>query len=71
MFICIENSDNINEMIARGRTLVRKREQTKTTSCPYCKGRGYFQLILGGTETCDYCSGAGTLQEVKPESIVS
>ena len=27
--------------------------------CPYCKGEGYFQLRLGGSETCTCCSGSG------------
>lgn len=27
--------------------------------CPYCNGKGYFQLLLGGSETCNCCSGSG------------
>ncbi len=27
--------------------------------CPYCAGKGYFQLLLGGSETCDCCQGTG------------
>ncbi|WP_449537426.1 YuiA family protein [Ferdinandcohnia sp. Marseille-Q9671] len=27
--------------------------------CPYCSGKGYFQLILGGSETCSSCAGSG------------
>ncbi|WP_408007478.1 YuiA family protein [Pseudalkalibacillus sp. A8] len=27
--------------------------------CQYCKGMGYFQLLLGGSETCDHCGGSG------------
>jgi hypothetical protein len=27
--------------------------------CRFCDGRGYFQLLLGGTETCMKCGGAG------------
>ncbi|WP_161787033.1 YuiA family protein [Planococcus sp. CAU13] len=27
--------------------------------CPYCAGKGYFQLRLGGSETCSCCSGSG------------
>jgi hypothetical protein len=27
--------------------------------CPYCAGKGYFQLLLGGTETCECCQGTG------------
>ncbi|MFC0612617.1 YuiA family protein [Scopulibacillus daqui] len=28
-------------------------------NCPYCKGKGYFQLLLGGSETCSHCCGTG------------
>ncbi|MGC4377818.1 YuiA family protein [Fictibacillus sp. Mic-4] len=27
--------------------------------CPYCGGKGYFQLLLGGSETCAECGGSG------------
>ncbi|WP_162200598.1 YuiA family protein [Mesobacillus campisalis] len=27
--------------------------------CPYCSGKGYFQLLLGGSETCSCCGGSG------------
>lgn len=27
--------------------------------CPYCDGKGYFQLLLGGSETCENCGGSG------------
>ncbi|WP_197280005.1 YuiA family protein [Bacillus sp. FJAT-27251] len=27
--------------------------------CPYCSGKGYFQLLLGGSETCSCCEGSG------------
>ncbi|MFC0187714.1 YuiA family protein [Fictibacillus aquaticus] len=27
--------------------------------CPYCEGKGYFQLLLGGSETCCECHGDG------------
>ncbi|HZG13441.1 MAG TPA: YuiA family protein [Candidatus Bathyarchaeia archaeon] len=33
------------------------------TQCPYCKGEGYFQVILGGTENCPSCEGTGNHQE--------
>lgn len=39
--------------------------------CPYCEGAGYFQLLLGGSETCDQCEGNGKQQQSKKESIVS
>ncbi|WP_176222164.1 YuiA family protein [Tuberibacillus sp. Marseille-P3662] len=34
----------------------------KRNYCPYCEGKGYFQLLLGGSETCDNCSGTGKSQ---------
>lgn len=36
------------------------RRHNQPESCPYCKGQGYFQLIVGGTEVCPNCDGAGT-----------
>ncbi|MFC0559510.1 YuiA family protein [Halalkalibacter alkalisediminis] len=33
--------------------------QTKAEHCPYCEGTGYFQLLLGGSETCNQCKGNG------------
>ncbi|WML47084.1 YuiA family protein [Neobacillus sp. PS3-34] len=27
--------------------------------CDYCSGNGYFQLLLGGSETCTCCGGSG------------
>jgi DnaJ-class molecular chaperone len=40
---------------------VMQMSQTKENqrSCPYCEGKGYFQLLLGGSETCGSCSGTG------------
>ncbi|WP_198508519.1 YuiA family protein [Bacillus xiapuensis] len=35
-----------------------KEKGTKTT-CSYCSGKGYFQLLLGGSETCRNCEGKG------------
>jgi DnaJ-class molecular chaperone len=35
------------------------RKDLEYKECPYCSGKGYFQLILGGSETCDHCSGSG------------
>ncbi|WP_177168032.1 YuiA family protein [Marininema mesophilum] len=37
-----------------GSRLVRKGER-----CIYCEGRGYYQLLLGGSETCGCCKGSG------------
>ncbi|WP_226669443.1 YuiA family protein [Metabacillus litoralis] len=31
----------------------------ETKECPYCSGKGYFQLMLGGSETCGSCDGTG------------
>jgi DnaJ-class molecular chaperone len=31
----------------------------KGEKCQYCQGEGYFQLLLGGSETCDHCAGSG------------
>ncbi|WP_019413087.1 YuiA family protein [Paenisporosarcina sp. TG20] len=38
-------------------TIHKKNEQAN--QCPYCKGNGYFQLRLGGSETCACCDGSG------------
>ncbi|WP_158553388.1 YuiA family protein [Peribacillus saganii] len=35
----------------------------KTYDCVYCSGKGYFQLLLGGSETCSCCGGSGKLEE--------
>ncbi|MFT4412964.1 YuiA family protein [Fredinandcohnia humi] len=34
-------------------------KQLEKNDCPYCSGKGYFQLILGGSETCSSCEGSG------------
>ncbi|MGI6126170.1 MAG: YuiA family protein [Planifilum sp.] len=31
--------------------------------CLYCGGGGYYQLLLGGTETCPHCKGTGKQSE--------
>lgn len=31
----------------------------KKGDCVYCHGKGYYQLLLGGTETCTNCEGKG------------
>jgi hypothetical protein len=36
-----------------------KVSQVDTTECVYCSGKGYFQLLLGGSETCSCCGGTG------------
>ena len=37
----------------------------KPYQCPYCYGKGYFQLLLGGSETCSCCGGSGKTKDVK------
>ncbi|MBT2736811.1 YuiA family protein [Neobacillus sp. C211] len=34
-----------------------------STTCDYCSGKGYFQLVLGGSETCTCCNGTGKKKE--------
>ena len=34
-------------------------KENSIKACPYCKGEGYFQLRLGGSETCGCCNGSG------------
>jgi hypothetical protein len=34
-----------------------------TKKCDYCSGKGYFQLLLGGSETCEGCGGTGKKKE--------
>ncbi|MCH1625524.1 YuiA family protein [Fredinandcohnia quinoae] len=36
-----------------------KSQQSESKECVYCSGKGYFQLILGGSETCTSCEGSG------------
>jgi DnaJ-class molecular chaperone len=38
---------------------MKKVDNKKPTQCPYCNGKGYFQLLLGGSETCQSCEGSG------------
>lgn len=39
--------------------------------CPYCKGQGYFQLLLGGTENCPKCEGIGTYYPENTETAAA
>lgn len=32
-------------------------------TCLYCEGVGYYQLLLGGSETCAHCNGTGKQPE--------
>ncbi|MCA1031640.1 YuiA family protein [Bacillus timonensis] len=34
-------------------------QQAQGKECQYCSGKGYFQLVLGGSETCCSCGGSG------------
>ncbi|ADU31643.1 YuiA family protein [Evansella cellulosilytica] len=36
-----------------------KDKKLNSKDCPYCVGKGYFQLLLGGSETCMSCEGSG------------
>ncbi|MCA1064945.1 YuiA family protein [Rossellomorea sp. AcN35-11] len=38
---------------------MRATASTKAKYCLYCSGKGYFQLVLGGSETCPCCGGSG------------
>nr|WP_269799462.1 YuiA family protein [Bacillus sp. FJAT-44742] len=44
---------------------VSQKAEKFSEKCVYCEGRGYFQLILGGSETCDNCGGNGITSNVK------
>ncbi|SEM61588.1 hypothetical protein SAMN05192533_10481 [Mesobacillus persicus] len=37
--------------------------KTETKGCAYCSGKGYNQLLLGGSETCYCCEGTGKEKE--------
>ncbi|MCF6092462.1 YuiA family protein [Microaerobacter geothermalis] len=34
--------------------------------CEYCNGNGYYQLLLGGSETCASCQGTGKKTNYSP-----
>lgn len=40
------------------------KENKMEHQCPYCSGKGYFQLLLGGSETCTCCEGSGKNQKL-------
>lgn len=40
-----------------------KTTKTDAKKCMYCGGYGYFQLLLGGSETCTCCGGSGKKKE--------
>lgn len=31
----------------------------QNNQCPYCEGQGYYDIIVGGSETCPACEGKG------------
>jgi hypothetical protein len=37
--------------------------QITARKCDYCNGEGYFQLLLGGSETCPCCNGSGERED--------
>ncbi|WP_158587425.1 YuiA family protein [Neobacillus notoginsengisoli] len=40
-----------------------KMKKADAKNCMYCGGNGYFQLLLGGSETCICCGGSGKRKE--------
>jgi len=38
-------------------------KSVESKTCDYCSGQGYFQLVLGGSETCGCCGGTGKKKE--------
>lgn len=45
--------------------MMQKQTTTTTKECSYCAGKGYFQLLLGGSETCSSCSGSGKVKQLR------
>ncbi|ELS60024.1 hypothetical protein BSI_35400 [Bacillus inaquosorum KCTC 13429] len=43
----------------KGDDQMKTASTTASHTCPFCSGKGYFQLILGGSETCPSCQGTG------------
>jgi RecJ-like exonuclease len=48
--IQLQKTKEMNEMAAKN---------YENKECMYCSGKGYFQLLLGGSETCSCCGGTG------------
>ncbi|CRK81615.1 YuiA family protein [Neobacillus massiliamazoniensis] len=42
-----------------------KIKSIEAKTCEYCSGTGYFQLLLGGSETCACCEGSGKKKELE------
>ncbi len=49
--------------ISGARCMENTTYEKQKQECPYCSGKGYFQLVLGGSETCSCCSGTGKNQQ--------
>jgi DnaJ-class molecular chaperone len=47
------------KLILRGRKEMAVKTIDSTKTCDFCDGNGYFQLVLGGSETCPNCEGTG------------
>ncbi len=45
-----------------------KKVKLGINDCPYCKGLGYFQLLLGGSDTCPSCEGTGKIENKEKEN---
>lgn len=43
--------------------MIKRRRVLNKDNCQYCEGKGYFQLLLGGSETCGYCMGEGKVKK--------
>jgi DnaJ-class molecular chaperone len=51
---------SLSEKSERERDVMRSQTvKASQNKCPYCRGKGYFQLLLGGSETCEHCQGSG------------
>lgn len=46
-------------LLKRGDVKVANLSKETIYECDYCSGEGYFQLLLGGSETCPCCKGSG------------
>lgn len=55
--------------LSRGGETAMKRHSSEM--CPYCKGQGYFQLLLGGTEDCPNCQGEGTHTDEETQPVTA
>ncbi|MFC0163091.1 MULTISPECIES: YuiA family protein [Bacillus] len=40
---------------------MKSNSKSESKPCIYCSGNGYFQLLLGGSETCNHCKGTGEI----------